>query len=330
MRLDSPIYGRKTMPKLTNLFASHVAKSHAYKTYDEGSPAFVSNGFSDNGVVGYVEPKPGDKVFQSRSICVSAFCEATVQEPPFVARGNGGSGLVILEPEKPMTRRVLLEIAAYINEAVRWRFSYGRMVTPDRLMHFVIPELDLKTYMDVGQIVPEPRPSKVVPAVDVTTLFKPTALTDLFTPRSGDYHKAEGLPDGPYPLISCGDKDNGLVRFCMAPSRHIYENCLTVAYNGSPMITKYHPYKFIAKNDVAVLIPKLPLRGTTLLFVQMMLLRETWRYSYGRKCFREKLMRTIINLPVKDGKIDEESMQEVMDRTAYWHFIHPRVKDAGV
>ena len=32
-----------------------------------------------------VELKPSDKVFKSRSICVSAFCEATVQEPPFVA-----------------------------------------------------------------------------------------------------------------------------------------------------------------------------------------------------------------------------------------------------
>ena len=286
------------MPNLTSFFASHIARSHAYKTYDEGATAFVSNSFSNNGVVGYVEPKSGDKVFKSRSICVSAFCEATVQEPPFVARGNGGSGLVILEPQMTMTRKALLEIAAYINEAIRWRFSYGRMVTPDRLMHFDIPEINLTTYVDVGQIVPKPKPSKIVSVVDVTTSFKPTALTDLFTPHSGDYHKAEDLSDGPYPLISCGDKDNGLVRFCTAPSHHIYENCLTVAYNGSPMVTKYHPYKFIAKDDVAVLIPKQLLRGTTVLFVQLMLLRETWRYSYGRKCFKEKLMRTVINLPV--------------------------------
>ena len=105
-----------------------------------------------------------------------------------------------------------------------------------------------------------------------------------------------------------------------------------MAYNGSPMVTKYHPYKFIAKDDVAVLIPKQPLRGTAVLFVQLMLLRETWRYSYGRKCFKEKLMRTVINLPVRDGKLDEESMQEVMQEvmhsTAYWDFMRPRVKNA--
>ena len=316
------------MPKLGFLFEVHAARSDAYKSYDAGATAFVSNGLSDNGVVGYVEPKSGDKVFEARSICVSAFCEATVQEPPFMARGNGGSGLVILEPKKPISRKTLLKIAAYVNEAIRWRFSYGRMVIPDRILHFEIPELNLPLQLDVAQITPKPKPPKLVPTIDVTTSFKSTALTDLFAVQSGNYHKADDLFDGPYPLISCGDKDNGLVRFCTAPLEHIYENCLTVAYNGSPMVTKYHPYKFVAKDDVAVLIPKRTLRATTVLFVQMMLLRETWRYSYGRKCFKNKLMRTVINLPVKDGNLNEDSIQKVITGTSYWDFIQPMIKNA--
>ena len=318
------------MPKLDSLFVLHVARSHAYKKYGSGATAFVSNGFPNNGVVGYIEPESGDKVFKSRSICVSAFCEATVQEPPFLARGNGGSGLVILEPKMPMSRKALLGVAAYINEAIRWRFSYGRMVTPDRLARFDIPKNDVTIRIDIDEIMPKPQPRKKIPApvMDLIASFKPTALKDLFTPRSGDYHKATDLPDGPYPLISCGDKDNGFIRFCSAPSHHVYENCLTVAYNGSPMVTKYHPYKFVAKDDVAVLIPKRALRRTTVLFIQMMLLRETWRYSYGRKCFKEKLIRTEVNLPLKDGKLDEDSMEEVVRHTAYWDFVKPRVKDS--
>ena len=130
--------------------------------------------------------------------------------------------------------------------------------TPDRLLHFEIPELNLPLQLDVAQITPKPRPPKLVPVIDITASFKPTALTDLFAVQSGNYHKADDLSDGPYPLISCGDKDNGLVRFCTVPLEHIYENCLTVAYNGSPMVTKYHPYKFVAKDDVAVLIPSVP------------------------------------------------------------------------
>ena len=199
------------MTQLGELFRPHVAKSHSYKSYDTGETAFVSNGFSNNGVLGYVQPKSDDKVFETRAICVSAFCEATVQEPPFVARGNGGSGLVILEPRSPAGRDRLLKVAAYINEAIRWRFSYGRMATPDRLMHFEIPELNLALAADVPQIAPQPRPSRLVPITDMTTSFRLIALTDIFHLQSGDYHKADDLPSGPYPLISCGDKDNGLV-----------------------------------------------------------------------------------------------------------------------
>ena len=317
------------MPKLSSLFLPHVAKSHAFGSYDPGATAFVSNGFSNNGVAGYVEAKKGDKVFNDRSLCISAFCEATVQEPPFVARGNGGSGLVVLVPKETMTRMALLGIAAYINEAIRWRFSYGRMVMPDRVMNFDIPEPALKNLIDVEQIAPQPQASECELAEDVTASFQPTALTNLFNLQSGDYHKADTLPGGPYPLISCGDKDNGLVRFVRVPVCRIHENCLTVAYNGSPMVTKYHPYKFAAKDDVAVLIPRLPLRRTTVLFVQMMLSREAWRYSYGRKCFKRRLMRTVIHLPVRNGSLDEDAMQKVMSRTAYWHFVKPRLKEAA-
>ena len=315
------------MPSLSSLFNAHIARSHSYKSYEVGITAFVSNGLSNNGVLGYVQPKSGDKVFEARSICVSAFCEATVQEPQFMARGNGGSGLVILVPKEVIRREGLLKIAAYINEAIQWRFSFGRMVTPDRLMHFEIPDINLPLTLDVEQIVPRPRPSKLAPVIDVITSFQPTILTDIFDIHSGDYHKADDLSDGPYPLISCGNKDNGLVRFCKVPLKHVYENCLTVAYNGSPMVTKYHPYKFVAKDDVAVLIPKRSLKATTLLFVQMMLLRETWRYSYGRKCFKNKLKRTVINLPVDRGDLDEDAMEEVIANTAYWDFIQPMMKN---
>ena len=255
-----------------------------------------------------------------------AYCEATIQEPPFMARGNGGSGLVVLEPKKAISGEGLLKIAAYINEAIRWRFSYGRMATPGRLAYFDIPELKLPLTLNIEQIIPQPKPFERVCVKDVTTSFQPIALTDIFDLRSGDYHKADDLTDGPYPLVSCGNKDNGLVRFCEVPPEHVYENCLTVAYNGHPLVTKYHPYKFAAKDDVAVLVPKKTLRVTTLLFVQMMLLKETWRYSYGRKCFKNKLIRAVINLPIDNGDLAEDAMEKVMANTTYWDFIQPMIR----
>ena len=75
-------------------------------------------------------------------------------------------------------------------------------------------------------------------------------------------------------------------------------------------------------------MPKRALRATSLLFIQLMLSRETWRFSYGRKCFKNKLTRTLINLPVDGEDLDEDAMGEVISSTSYWEFVRPMIKDA--
>ena len=327
LRLDSPLFG-EPMKSVSRLFELHVAKSHAYCTYAQGSVAFVSNGLANNGVLGYVEPQPEDKVFPFDGICVSAFCEATVQRAPFIARGNGGSGLVVLEPPAHMSEQNLLWYAAYLNRAARWRFSFGRMVTAERLSRIALPDAEhVVAAAAVSLIPPCKERSAGLTQIDLSSV----PLTNLFILKSGDYHKAEDLPDGPFPLVSCGNEDNGIVRYCDAPKGRVYRNALTVAYNGSwPMMSKYHPYAFAAKDDVAVLLPRQRLTAPTLLFIQMMLTRETWRYSYGRKCFREKLSRMSIKLPVKRGSVDEETIARVFANTSYWEFISQTIRDADV
>lgn len=326
MPSDSQTCGR-TMNSVNDLFDLHIARSHAYRAYEGGPVAFVSNGLKNNGVVGYVKPKPKDKVFEFDAVCVSAFCEATMQQAPFVARGNGGSGLVILEPKKPMTSEELFWYAAYINESVRWRFSFGRMLTAERLSRIELPEPQRAVIPDVRSLIPKAKLPNTPPReIDLT----PVPLTSLFFLKSGDYHKASDLPDGPLPLVSCGNEDNGLVRRCSVPHKHVYRDALTVAYNGAPLTTKYHPYPFAAKDDVAVLLPRQPLNAATLLFVQMMLNRERWRYSYGRKCFREKLSRMSVLLPLtSEGAVDEAAIAEVMENTAYWEFVAKMVRNVG-
>ena len=61
------------MNSLVHLFTMHTARSAAYDDHEEGPVPFVSNGFSDNGVVGLVKPLPKDRVYRFSGICVSAF-----------------------------------------------------------------------------------------------------------------------------------------------------------------------------------------------------------------------------------------------------------------
>ena len=274
-----------------------------------------------------MKPLSGDTKFDFTGLCISAFGEATVQHPPFMARGSAGSGLIVLEPLKPLDDDILLWYAAYFNKSVCWRFSYGRMVSSKRLERIkLVPPDDVPVIPVKANVPTSIITSASYPKMNMS--YYP--LSKIFDPISGDYHKAEDLPDGDIPLVSCGEGNNGIIRYCSVPNNHIYQNALTVAYNGQPLTTKYHPYQFAAKDDVAVLLPKIPLKNSTLLFVQMMLNREQWRYSYGRKCFKAKLIKMQIYLPLKNNMVDEISIELLMQNTSYWDFLSPMVFDSEI
>ncbi|PQJ73612.1 restriction endonuclease subunit S [Polaribacter butkevichii] len=126
---------------INKIFDVVNAKSSGFSSYDIGEIPFISNGIMNNGIIGYVSPLDTDRVFNKKGICVSAFCEATIHNPPFLPRGNGGSGLIVLIPKKEMTHEVFVYYAAYINKYCSWRFSYGRMVTLARLKKMELPEI---------------------------------------------------------------------------------------------------------------------------------------------------------------------------------------------
>lgn len=148
-------------------------------------------------------------------------------------------------------------------------------------------------------------------------------LDELFQVRSGDFHSTSELDVGDTPLISCGNTNNGLVGYFDIPDEYTYQHTLTVAYNGQPLTTKFHPYKFGAKDDVAVLLPNEPMQDTTLLYIASQLNSAMWRYSYGRKCFREKLRNVAIFIPVENGNVDEKAVADLCPPhlKEFWKFI---------
>jgi hypothetical protein len=308
------------MAIVSDLFKVHIAKSHPFESYREGNAAFITNGFRNNGTQGYVNPQARDRIFDFIGICLSAFCEATIQTPPFLGRGNGGSGMIVLEPLAPLAYPQLLFYASYFNNSVRWRFSYGRMVTKERVVRLEIPEksLDLPT-LNQAKLLPKRAP---MPTKEKGFTYKSIPLISMFDLKSGDYHNASELPDGEIPLISCGDNNNGVMKFVSVPTKNIYENTLTIAYNGQPLTAKYHPYRFAAKDDVAVCLPRKTLSTGILLFVQLMLNSEQWRFSFGRKCFREKLSQAYINMPVDArGRLNETAIERFLSTVSYWDFL---------
>ena len=155
--------------------------------------------------------------------------------------------------------------------------------------------------------------------------YAPFSLGPLYELRPGDYHSLSDLQRGDIPIISCGRLNNGVAGFVSVPPENVYSHRLTIAFNGSTLTAKHHPYEFAAKDDVAVCFPRKPLRVTTELFIQVMLEKEQWRFSYYRKCYREKLERLSILLPAKGGWIDEDAIQVAVKATSYWPFLAERL-----
>jgi len=306
--------------KVKDLFNLQNARSKAFSDHEKGNIPFISNGLINNGIVGFVNPLNGERVFKFRGICLSAFCEATVHEPPFLPRGNGGSGLVVLEPQTSMEMKELLFYSAYINTNIRWRFSFGRMVTKERVKGVSLENYDASIESpDIKEWLPKMHKIEESPEIKD---FGFIPITSLFKLHSGDYHKASAIPSGKYPLISCGEEDNGIIDYVDVPNDKLYRETLTIAYNGQPLTTKFHPYEFAAKDDVAVCIPRRKLRISTLIFIQYLLNQERWRYSYGRKCFNKKLSRVKIRLPLRsNGTIDEDVIEKAISNTTYWDFL---------
>lgn len=312
------------MPTIEGLFRLHNARSRGFEVHQPGTVAFVTNTLRDNGVLGFVKPMAQERVFDFVGIVLSTFCEATVQIPPFMPRGNGGSGLMVLEPRSALSPAELASIAAYINARLRWRFSWYRQATLDRVrrLHIPAPSSSVVPFR-VAELLPRvcDMPERKFPRK-----WKLFRLDSIYAMEPGAYHEAAKLPSGRIPLVSCGETDNGILRFVQVPQERLYHHKLTIAFNGNTLTAKYHPYMFAAKDDVAVCSPLSPLHISTELLIQIMLNRERWRYSYYRKCFMDKLRRFAVLLPARDGRIDEDDISIAMGASPYWEHVRSHLE----
>lgn len=123
------------------------------------------------------------------------------------------------------------------------------------------------------------------------------ALGDLFDLRKGKrLTKAEQVP-GATPFIGAIDKNNGLARRIGQSAIH-EGGTITVNYNGNGVAEAfYQPSPFWASDDVNVLYPKFELSPYRAMFIVVLIRREKYRFSYGRKWHLERMKDHKIKLP---------------------------------
>jgi len=299
------------MAKIKDLFNIENAKSKGFEHYDEGDIPFVTNGDYDNSIVGYVKPFENDRVFKKRSICLSSFCEASIQTPPFLPRGNGGSGLVVLVPKKEMTEEEIYFYASQIN-MLKWKFSFSRMLIGRRIedLNLVLyKNMNFKVGEKLKQLIPKEKPKKSIIENKSVRTFR---IKDLF-----EIEKKTATPQnamdlkGNTPYVTTTSMNNGVSNF-VDEEPNSKGRCLTIAMNGSVGEVFFQIDDFITSGDNAILRLKGKYNPYLLIYLAVLIKNHQWRYNYYRKLSLHKLKNLELPLPHRAGNIDYSYIESVV------------------
>lgn len=148
------------------------------------------------------------------------------------------------------------------------------------------------------------------------------SLTDLFGEGidKGDIHAMNVEDPGPTPVISSSTESNGILGFFdLSPDWQRFSNVVTVACNGTPLTSFYHPYEVVPKDDVIVCTPPASFTVETIFYVIVALNSITWRFSYYRKAYPNKVDKINLYMPVTaTGAIDHAWLRRVARSCIGW------------
>lgn len=310
---------------------------HVSGNLNAGNIPLISCSAENQGVEGYFNI-PEKKTFENAVTIASdgqplaSFYHAY----RFAAKDN----VLVCIPKKNTPKEVLLYCVAYLN-SLRWRFSYGRKCYSNKVdkINVIFPvnkegEIDIKLIKEkVGDIKLSsimPR-KKYVSKVDVIKIkFKEHDITEIFDLHRGDFHSISNLDAGDTPTVSRTSTNNGVIGHFEAPegAKKYHSGIITVSTVSGDAFLQLD--EFIATDNIVICVPKRKLQLTTLIFIEFMLNRQKWRYSYGRQCYKGKFEQTKVLLPTKkDGKLDEEIMKRFVHNTAYWDYLRRNAQMRG-
>ena len=308
--------------KLSELFKiGYGQKEHHNKeNLDYGNTLLISSQAANNGCYGFFEVEAKFKPPFITAPSTGSIGFACVQ----LTKAAVADDALVLVPLKSYPKEYLFYIAVVIRET-RWRYNYGRKITPKRLGSVEVrPPEEFKTNVNYEKLQSGLWPRGA--GTNTKTLrkpqFKKTRITELFELERGQFHALNKLEVGACATISRVSTDNGLVGFYRRPKTAIlYKDCfITISTVTGDAFLQFKP--FIATDNVLICKPKMPLRITSLIYIQALINKVKWRYSYGRQCYKRIFQKAVIYLPItSDGKPDEDYMEATVTEQHYWEYF---------
>ena len=271
----------------------------------EGENILISSKGDDNGVYGFYDI---ENKFKAPVITVQGYGtigQAFVQEYDCSADDH----LLILIPKDNLIIEELYQVAFQIR-LDKWRYRYGRGITPDRLAIQKIKLIKSKlNYKELSKKILPQKNQKVeitenknielIKVINLCNIQKKTALPQ------------NALEENGTPYVTTTSKNNGISNF-VNEEPNTKAKCLTVALNGSVGETFFQFDDFITSGDNAVLTLKEKYNPYLLFYIGAMIKNNQWRYNYYRKLNLSKLKKMTIPIPYKKGSIDVDYIEKIV------------------
>jgi hypothetical protein len=272
---------------------------------DAGGNILISSKGDDNGVFGFFCI---DNHYKAPFITVprvGTIGQAFVQNEDCSVDNN----CMVLIPQKKLFQEELFQIAFQIR-LNKWKYRYGRQITPERLATQKISLIESKvSYSKLSKnFLPkkgkkvkifENKNIKLIKIIDLCDIQKKTALPQ------------NALGENGTPYVTTTSKNNGISNF-VNEEPNTKAKCLTVALNGSVGETFFQFDDFITSGDNAVLTLKEKYNPYVLFYIGTMIKNHQWRYNYYRKLNLSKLKKMTIPTPYKNGNIDVDYIEKIV------------------
>jgi len=267
------------------------------KELDPNGINFVSRTSKNNGVVARIKKLNNVEPNSANTISVAlsgSVMESFLQKEPYYSSYH----LCVLEPLIDLSDNELLYYCLCIRTN-KYKYNYGRQADKS-IKNLTIPSIEeIPSWVERTLLPDIPNPNSVYKAN--IGLFdrewKWFKYQQLFTIERGiGARKDEIIVGGKTPLVTSIDSSNGIVGYVNKPSTH-QANTITVNRNGSVGQAYYQPRPFCSTEDVHVFVPLFTLNKYSAMFLLPLIMKEKFRYSYGRKWGIERMKITDIRLP---------------------------------
>lgn len=261
-----------------------------------GKVPLISSKGSNRGIYGDfdIEPKYENIISVPSTGTV---CYAIYQKEKCCVDDN----CLVLTPKKKFTEEEMIYYSLLIRKE-KYKYMYGRQVTPKRLGNTQIPNTIPKFINKNSSLDFSNLSSKVISKNINLNRVKWDFFdyNEIFDVVKGKRVVMSEIETGNNIFVSAIDSNNGVsMKSNLKPI--FKENTITVNYDGNGVALAYYQNKpYWALDSVNVLEAKFNLNKYIAMFLITIIKKEKHKFSYGRKWHKERMEKSKILLPIDD------------------------------